>query len=324
LPPSRLREKIGFTSGGPIVNSRIFFFGGYEGTRETQGEVQFGTTISDTRWLQGDFSGSSATIRDPLTGQPFAGNRIPANRIVPFASLQLDKIPIANLPGNANNYRIIRNFTENTDTVTFRLDQVLSSSHNLFERFMWYDSQQVIPGAFNDQGRPQKGRNFAAGHTWVLSPTLVNEVRFGYNYAYHVAENLIDGEDYLSRNCQDIGLKNLQAASRKIFDAGATITSWRNRTARSVSKVRRRTFSISTRCLRAGAHNLRFGFQAHRSSTGAGRSARGFIQRTSTEPPHTTTFADCSSDIAPCTGHRHSRLNHLRRLPLSTMWTDAG
>ena len=38
----------------------------------------------------GDFSGANFTIRDPLTGQPFPGNVIPANRIDPTAQRILD------------------------------------------------------------------------------------------------------------------------------------------------------------------------------------------------------------------------------------------
>lgn len=266
--PEYERNQFGFTLGGPIMRNRIFVFGGYEGTRETQGEVRFGTTISDPRWLEGDFSGSATIVRDPLTDQPFPGNRVPANRIVPFASLQLDKIPLANLPGNANNYRIIRNFTENTDTLTLRVDQVLNSSHNLFERYIWYDSQQVIPGAFNDQGRPQKGRNAAFGHTWVLSPTIVNEVRFGYNYAYHIADNIIDGEDYLSRNwVRDIGLKNLQGGITEAYFGrpGANIAGFGGIAPGTgvFQGATENIFSISNATSKvAGGHNLRFGFQA--------------------------------------------------------------
>jgi hypothetical protein len=285
--PEFKRNQFGFTAGGPIISSRLFVFGGYEGTRETQGEVQFGTTISDPAWLQGDFSGSATLIRDPLTGQPFPGNRIPASRIVPFAQLQLDQIPIANLAGNSNNYRIIRPFTDDTDTATFRLDQPLSNSHNLFQRFMWYDSQQVIPGAFTDQGRPQKGRNLAMGHTWVMSPTLVNEVRFGYNYSYHIADNILNAEDYLSRNwVRDIGLRNLQGGITDAYFGrpGATIAGFGGIVPGTgvFQGATEDVYSISNATSKvAGAHNLRFGFQSQ---------YRKFYQSTPVNPRGGFTF----------------------------------
>jgi outer membrane receptor protein involved in Fe transport len=315
--PEYESNKFGFTAGGPILSNRLFVFGGYEGTRETQGEVQIGSTITDPAWLQGDFSASSTIIRDPLTGLPFAGNRIPANRIVPFASLQLDKIPMNNLPGIANNYRLIRNFTDDTDTITFRLDQVLSSSHNLFERYMWYDSQQVVPaGPFFDNGRPQKGRNLAVGHTWVISPTLVNEVRFGYNYAYHIADNIVEGEDYLSRNwVADIGLKNLQGGITQDYFGrpGANITGFTNNMVVGTGVFQGATenvYSVSNATSKvAGAHNLRFGFQSqfrkfYQSTPVGPRGGFTFNGRaTGTANNSTNAFADfllgyCST----CTG----------------------
>ena len=40
IKPKYERNQFGFTGGGPIINSRFFAFGGYEGLRETQGEVR--------------------------------------------------------------------------------------------------------------------------------------------------------------------------------------------------------------------------------------------------------------------------------------------
>ena len=75
--PTHERNQFGAATGGPVMRNKLFFFGGYEGTRETNGEVQIATAITDQRWLQGDFSGSATIVRDPLTGQPFPGNIIP-------------------------------------------------------------------------------------------------------------------------------------------------------------------------------------------------------------------------------------------------------
>ena len=51
---------------------------------------------------------------------------------------------------------------------------------------MYYKGSQLNPSVFSYTNLPQNGRNFAAGDTWVVSPRLVNEIRFGYNYAYHL------------------------------------------------------------------------------------------------------------------------------------------
>jgi outer membrane receptor protein involved in Fe transport len=266
VKPKYERNQFGFTAGGPMMRGRLFGFGGYEGLRETQGEVQF-ASVPDPQWLRGDFSNTTAIIRDPLTGQPFPGNIVPQNRIVPFAALQLDKVPVPNITG-VNNYRTIRDFRDDTDTFTMRFDQVLNSSHSLFERYLNYKSDQILPGAITDQGRPQRGRNFALGHTWVISPSVVNEIRVGYNYAYHKADNIIDGENYLERNwVAEIGLKNLQGGITQDYFGrpGATITGFGGVVPGTgvFQGATENVYSISNATSKVwGAHNLRFGFQA--------------------------------------------------------------
>src|SRR5262249_12690177 len=66
--------------GGPIQKSRLFFFGGSESKRLDRVDGPFRRTLPTRAELSGNFS-ARATINDPLTGQPFAGNIIPANRI---------------------------------------------------------------------------------------------------------------------------------------------------------------------------------------------------------------------------------------------------
>ena len=266
IKPKYERNQFGFTGGGPIINSRFFAFGGYEGLRETQGEVNF-ANVPDPQWLRGNFSNSTAIIRDPLTGQPFPGNIIPTNRIVPFAAMQLDKVPVPNISG-VNNFRNIRNFRDDMNTFTLRTDQVLGASHTLFQRYIDYQSDQILPGAITDQGRPQRGRNLALGHTWVVSSSIVNETRVGYNFAYHKADNILEGEDYLSRNwVSEIGLKNLQGGITQDYFGrpGANITGFGGVVPGTgvFQGATENVYSVSNATSKiAGAHSLRFGFQA--------------------------------------------------------------
>src|SRR5262245_56455981 len=175
------RTQAGATGGGPIVRNRFFVFGGYEALRSTSPRTLLASVPSATQ-LAGNFSGLSTAITDPLTGLPFPGNVIPSSRFSNFAKVLAPTVPAANNPG-ANNYRTVRDLTDDADTATVRADQTLPN-HNLFQRFMYYKGSQLNPSAFSYTNFPQNGRNFAAGDTWVVSPRLVNEIRFGYNYAY--------------------------------------------------------------------------------------------------------------------------------------------
>src|SRR5436189_1300364 len=66
--------------GGPIQKGKLFFFGGSEYKRLDRVDGPFRRTMPTRAELSGNFS-ARAVINDPLTGQPFPGNVIPANRI---------------------------------------------------------------------------------------------------------------------------------------------------------------------------------------------------------------------------------------------------
>src|SRR5687768_8538390 len=173
--PDYERNAFGGTAGGPIVHNKIFVFGAYEGLRTVQGQPYLGSVPSQA-FLSGNFSALATPIRDPLTGQPFLGNVIPPNRFSTFARILTPTIPAPNSAG-ANNYTVIKDFIDDADTATLRADQTLNNNHSLFQRFMYYKGSQLQPATFTASNLPQRGRNLAIGHTWVISSSWVNEVR---------------------------------------------------------------------------------------------------------------------------------------------------
>src|SRR5262245_16671699 len=255
------RNQTGATFGGPIVKNKAFVFGGYEGLRTTQGRTLF-ASVPNPDFVAGNFSSLATPIRDPLTGQPFPGNVIPSNRFSNFAKILSPTIPAPNQSA-ANNYRTVRDFNDDADSVTARGDQVLSSKHNLFERFLYYNGAQTNPGAFTYTDFPQKGRNLAVGETWVISSAFVNEIRFGYNYAYHLnAPISLDGRNWVG----DIGLRNLAGGTDPIdygrpgFNlAGFSGNGEGGITQGATENIY--SFSNATSWVK-GAHNIRFGVQA--------------------------------------------------------------
>ena len=273
------RTLAGATGGGPIVKNRFFVFGGYEALRSTSPRTLLASVPSATQ-LAGNFSGLSTAITDPLTGLPFPGNVIPSSRFSNFAKVLAPTVPVANNPG-ANNYRTVRDLTDDADTATVRADQTMPN-HNLFQRFMYYRGSQLNPGAFNYTNFPQNGRNLAVGDTWVISPRLVNEIRFGYNYAYHLNSPIsLDDRNWVA----DIGMRNLAGGTDPI-DYGrpnftmsgfsgqgeGTITQGATENILSVSNA---TSWVQ------GRHNVRFGIQAQ---------FRKYDQLTEVPPRGTFTF----------------------------------
>ena len=95
----------GATLGGPIVQTKVFFFADYQGfIRDQPSELV--RSVAPEAWRRGDFSGVGVTIRDPRTGQPFPGNVIPASRISPIARAVFanpDLYPLPNRAGDTSN-----------------------------------------------------------------------------------------------------------------------------------------------------------------------------------------------------------------------------
>jgi carboxypeptidase family protein/TonB-dependent receptor-like protein len=274
------RKQAGFTLGGPAVRNKFFLFGAYEGLRTQQAKTLF-ASVPNPALLAGDFSSISTPIVDPLTGQPFAGNIVPASRFSILAKILAPTVPAPNNAG-ANNYLAIRDFTDDADTATARGDQNVSASHNLFERFMYYKGSQLNPSAFSYTNFPQKGANLAVGETWVVSQRVVNEIRVGYNYAYHLnAPVSLDGRNWVG----EIGLRNLAGGTDPLDYGrpGFNLNGFSGNGEGGITQgATENIVSVSNATSWVtGHHNLRFGVQAQ---------YRAFEHLTEVPPRGTFTF----------------------------------
>jgi hypothetical protein len=191
-PKQQLRfNNFGFNFSGPIIKDRIFFFYSEEWRRERRGTV-LSAHVPTAQEKIGDFSGpihTGPTPIDPLTGQPFAGNRIPANRLSP-AGLAIVKIfPDPNNPSDPTGTNWIASTLEpvNTRQDLIRGDVTITSKMNLMVRFInetwshgnasgnfWGDTP--FPTLSSDWDQPSK--SFAVKLTNSFTATTVNEFQF--------------------------------------------------------------------------------------------------------------------------------------------------
>ena len=65
----------------------------------------------------------TAELIDPVSGLPFPNNQIPIDRVSPAAQTLLKFIPVANLPGSANNFHNVTNYVTSSDTINLRVTQ---------------------------------------------------------------------------------------------------------------------------------------------------------------------------------------------------------
>src|SRR5688572_28409925 len=179
------QNQFGGNFGGPLMRNRVFFFADYEGTRLEQGVLRTGRVMTaDER--RGVFPSS---IRDPLTGQPFPNNTIPADRIDPVAAAVMNLVPLPNTTG-ANNFIRQPNVEDESDRYLVRVDMPIGNSNNLFVRYIGSNRVRFVPGWFggvlDGTSTSAWGRNFLDSHAvvggWnkVLGSHLVNESRVSW------------------------------------------------------------------------------------------------------------------------------------------------
>ncbi len=191
--PEVLRQnQFGATFGGPIVRNRTFFFGSWEGRRERRAQSDLAVVpTSDER--NGIFEPRLATLRDPVTAQPFPGNRIPANRFDPVSARVLELWPQPNFAGSGTRANFIRNPPWNTtrDAIDGRVDHNLSDSDKIFGRVSLMRFDNLRESVFEPPARGGQGndrafddndaRSAAFSYTRILRANLINEFRYGFN-----------------------------------------------------------------------------------------------------------------------------------------------
>ena len=187
--PKFNRNEYGGSLGGPIRKNKLFFFGNFEGFRQTA-SATITTQMPTVALRNGDFTGL-AQIRDPFNGGvPFPDNRIPPNRIssVPKGLDPFFSDPntvTAAAAGLGNNFTTNVQALEPFDRYTGRIDYNISPQDRITGRYF-----RSANGPFNQTGGSSDKfgnwggwgndtHNVLASYTRVINPSVINEIRFG-------------------------------------------------------------------------------------------------------------------------------------------------
>jgi hypothetical protein len=196
--PDFSQHQFGGTLGGRLVKDRTFFFGDYQAHRERQGQT-FLSTVPSLAMRRGDFSELSRPIYDPITNQPFPGNVIPEQRLDSVAMAILQQLyPEPNTDGSRNsasgqtinNYLInpVKERQDNQGDV--KIDHQVSQANRFFVRYSYEKTHRLQPatlphgdaGATFGAGNGNiKAQGLAFNDTHTLTPSWVNEFRFGWS-----------------------------------------------------------------------------------------------------------------------------------------------
>ena len=141
-----------------------------------------------------------APIGSGFVRTPFAGNQIPANRWDPIAAKMINAYPSPTSTGRFNNYLVEPVQNQNWNQGDVRVDHQISSKDNFFARYSIQNTETIVPSTYPATTIPgisgpvnlsdeasfagtsfQPAQHAVASYARIITPTLVNEFRVGFN-----------------------------------------------------------------------------------------------------------------------------------------------
>ena len=216
------QNQYGFTVGGPVWipkvfngKNRLFFMSNYEGYNSRLTVPQLATVLTPAM-RTGDFSSiisAGYVLADPnsrsgtypnITQSMFANNQIPASRLSKGSVTLLKWMPAPNQPAASGlpfrNYQYAQKTPVDKYTITERIDFSESSKSQWFGRYSLNDESTlaVLPTMGLNDGNTlyTKASQWVLSNVRTISPTKVNEARFGYNSLFNnITQQLAGIED---------------------------------------------------------------------------------------------------------------------------------
>ena len=200
------RNQYGFTFGGPIVKNRVFFFTDYERTGLLEG-LDFSNVVPTTPERTGNFSdllslAKPQIIKDPLTGQPFPGNIIPAARLAanPPGTFFAAYMPLPNQVRGTTSYNTVApSMIQALQRGDGRVDWQINTRNQMFGRYSINDNQETDPNQFTtlgDQPLESRGQNATATLTHIWNPSWLSEARVSYYRSIFHFDGILQGTNF--------------------------------------------------------------------------------------------------------------------------------
>ena len=189
--------------GGPVWvpklykgKDKTFFFGSFEALRLPKQAVIV-DSVPSLALRNGDLSAYLPTVIKDGNGNPFPNNQIPISQISPLALNALKYL--FPLPNTGSPNLLVNNYVTNfptpiqSDQGDFRLDRNLASNQTIFARITYKDklgetapTGSVLAGSTL---QPEHDWALTVAHNWVITPSIVNEVRFGWTGSHTSSSN---------------------------------------------------------------------------------------------------------------------------------------
>jgi hypothetical protein len=256
-PPEHQNE-FGGNLGGPIRKNKLFFFASYDAFRYRTGTAATLVTVPTAGQRNGDFSGLPVAVFDPLTTanvggvntrQAFPGNQLPASRMSAASKMLAAALPAPTYTGLQTNYLGSLPTGFNNDNTTNKVDYNVNDRNSLFVLFSHGHRTQSnsYRGAGNSLPLPYADTRLVdevpttaqVRHTFVASPTLINQASYGFSRLWVPITNATIDGDWMNK----AGVKGLPAGEAAssfpevAFAGPNAVTGWRGTNSRAFTEA---------------------------------------------------------------------------------------
>ena len=252
------QNEFGANLGGPIKRNKLFFFSSYDKFYYRTGTAATLVTVPTAGQRTGDFSGLPVTVFDPLTTanvngintrQAFPANQLPASRLSAASKFFAAGLPQPSQSGLQTNYLGSLPTGFNNVNTTNKVDYNLNDSHSLFFLFSRGHRSQSnsYRGAGNSLPLPYADTRIVdevpttaqIRHTFVISPTLINQVSYGFSrFWVPITNATIDGDWMTKAGVRGLPAGEAASSFPEVAFAGPnSITGWRGINSRAFTEA---------------------------------------------------------------------------------------
>ena len=184
------RHQMGGTLGGPLLQNRLFFFGGLQYSRNRQRPNDAQAFVPTAAMLQGDFTQVASAACNNGTAltlpAPFVGNRIAPSQFNPISMRIVSLLPVATDPCGRTTYGVGDNNDE--QQIVGRLDWQATQKQRFFGRYYvanfdrapGFDGQNLLLASGTGLGLDNRVQTLSVGDDYLLTQNLVSATRFAW------------------------------------------------------------------------------------------------------------------------------------------------